>query len=539
MELLHNLTLGFSVALSYNNLVYAFIGVLLGTAIGVLPGLGPVATIAMLLPLTFALQPETALIMLAGIFYGAQYGGSTAAILVNLPGESSSVVTCLDGYQMARKGRAGAALAIAALGSFFAGTVSTIIIALFSPVLSRFALQFGPAEYFSLMVLGLVGAVVLASGSMLKAIGMVVLGMLLGLIGIDVNSGAERFSYGIPELADGVNFGVMAIGVFGFAEIIKNLQTEEKRELLSEKVGGLGLTREEWREASPAVVRGTLLGSILGILPGGGALLSSFAAYALEKRIARDPSRFGQGAIAGVAGPEAANNAGAQTSFIPMLTLGIPPNAVLAMMMGAMTIHNIQPGPQVMTSNPELFWGLVASMWIGNLMLVILNLPLIGLWVKLLKVPYRLLYLAVLAVCCIGAYSLSNAVFDVYLAGLFALVGYVFMRLGCEPAPLILGFILGPLMEENLRRALLLSRGNITVLITEPLSLLLMIVASVSCADARAGLRPQSRTSFQRIATRHETSEATSDDQGRKPVDSYPRCEPLDGGMSGLGQKRY
>lgn len=477
MDLLSNLGLGFSVALSLHNVFYAFIGVLLGTAIGVLPGLGPVATIAMLLPLTFALQPETALIMLAGIFYGAQYGGSTTAILVNLPGESSSVVTCLDGYQMARRGRAGAALTVAALGSFFAGTVATIIIAIFSPVLTKFALQFGPAEYFSLMVLGLVGAVVLASGSVLKAIGMVVLGMLLGLIGIDVNSGAERFSYGIPQLADGVNFGVLAIGIFGLSEIISNLQTTERRDIVSDSVGQLGLTREEWREASPAVVRGTLLGSLLGILPGGGALLSSFASYALEKRIARDPSRFGKGAIAGVAGPESANNAGAQTSFIPMLTLGIPPNAVLAMMMGAMTIHNIQPGPQVMTSNPELFWGLIASMWVGNLMLVILNLPLIGLWIKLLKVPYRLLYLGILAFCCVGAYSLSNAVFDVYLVGLFAVVGFVFLRLGCEAAPLILGFILGPLMEENLRRALLLSRGDIAVLVTEPLSLLLLLTA--------------------------------------------------------------
>ena len=477
MASLDGLILGFSVALTLQNLSYAFIGVLLGTAIGVLPGLGPVATIAMLLPLTFSLQPETALIMLAGIFYGAQYGGSTAAILVNVPGESSSVVTCLDGYQMARQGRAGAALAIAALGSFFAGTVATIIIVLFAPVLSKFALDFGPADYFSLMILGLVGAVLLASGSILKAFGMVVLGILLGLIGIDVNSGFNRFSYGISELSDGINFGVIAMGIFGFTEIIVNLQQKEKREVFTENVGALMLTKDEVREAAPAVVRGTLLGSVLGVLPGGGALLSSFASYTLEKRIASDPSRFGKGAIAGVAGPESANNAGAQTSFIPMLTLGIPPNAVLAMMMGAMTIHNIQPGPHVMTSNPELFWGLIVSMWVGNLMLVILNLPLIGLWIRLIKIPYRLLYLAILAFCCIGAYSLTNAVFDVYLAALFGLIGYVFVRLGCEPAPLILGFILGPLMEENLRRALLLSRGDIGVLFTEPLSLAMLIVA--------------------------------------------------------------
>ena len=480
MDLLSNLALGFSTALTLSNLFYCFAGVLIGTLIGVLPGIGPIATLAMLLPTTYALEPTSALIMLAGIYYGAQYGGSTTAILVNLPGESSSVVTCLDGYQMARKGRAGAALGIAAIGSFVAGSFATVLVAAFAPPLTELAFKFGPAEYFSLMVLGLIGAVVLASGSLIKAIAMIILGLLLGLVGTDVNSGVARFSFDIPELSDGIGFVAVAMGVFGFAEIIVNLEKRDAREVFTSKVGSLLPNWNETKQAAPAVARGTLLGSILGILPGGGALLAAFAAYTMEKKIAGAKANppFGQGNIRGVAGPESANNAGAQTSFIPMLTLGIPPNAVMALMIGAMTIHNIQPGPQVMASNPTLFWGLIASMWIGNLMLVILNLPLIGVWIQLLKVPYRLLYPAILVFCCIGVYSINNNAFDVYITAAFAVLGYIFYKLQCEPAPLLLGFILGPMMEENLRRAMLLSRGDPTVFFTRPLSLTLLLMAA-------------------------------------------------------------
>jgi len=480
MDLLNNLALGFSVALTWQNLLYAFGGSVLGTLIGVLPGLGPVATIAMLLPSIYALDATPALIMLAGIYYGAQYGGSTTAILINVPGESSSVVTAIDGYQMARQGRAGAALAAAGLGSFFAGCVGTVIIAAFAPPLTELAFKFGPAEYFSLMVLGLIGAVVLASGSLIKAIAMILLGLLLGQINTDVISGTPRFSFDIPELTDGIGFVVIAMGIFGFGEIIANLgQPAEHREVFTKDVKGLWPTKKDFQEAWPAVLRGTALGSILGVLPGGGALLASFAAYTVEKKVSKDPSRFGKGAIQGVAGPESANNAGAQTSFIPMLTLGIPPNAVMALMVGAMTIKGIQPGPQVMTSNPELFWGLIASMWIGNLMLVVLNLPLIGIWIKLLTVPYRFLFPAIVTFCCIGCYTLNNNSFDVYMTAIFAVVGYIFYKLSCEPAPLLLGFILGPMMEENLRRALLLSRGDWSTFMTRPLSAGLLIAAAL------------------------------------------------------------
>jgi TctA family transporter len=479
MELLSNLGLGLSVALTFTNILYCFLGVLLGTLIGVLPGIGPVPTIAMLLPITYALPPVSALIMLAGIYYGAQYGGSTTAILVNLPGESSSVVTCIDGYQMARQGRAGKALAVAAIGSFMAGTFATLVVAAFAPPLAEVALKFGPAEYFSLMVLGLISAVVLASGSLVKAIGMIVLGLLLGIIGTDVNSGLQRYTFGVPELSDGIGFVVIAMGLFAFAEIIINLEHREHREVFTDKVSNLMLTWKEFKEVLPAIARGTGIGSVLGILPGGGALLSAFAAYTVEKKISNNPSSFGKGNIRGVAAPESANNAGSQTSFIPLLTLGIPPNAVMALMVGAMTIHSIQPGPQVMTSNPQLFWGLIASMWIGNLMLVVLNLPMIGIWVKLLQVPYRLLYPAILVFCCIGTYSLQNNVFDVLLTVVFGVLGWLFVKLECEPAPLLLGFILGPLMEENLRRALLLSRGDPTVFVTRPISATLITLAAI------------------------------------------------------------
>ena len=496
MELIDHLILGFGVAFTLQNLIYAFVGCLLGTLIGVLPGIGPLATIAMLLPATYGLPPVSALIMLAGIYYGAQYGGSTTAILVNLPGESSSVVTVIDGYQMARKGRAGPALAAAGLGSFFAGCVGTLVLAAFAPPLTEIALKFGPAEYLSLMVLGLIGAVVLASGSLLKALAMIVLGLLLGLIGTDVNSGAARFAFEVPELLDGVSFVVIAMGVFGYGEIIKNLsEADENREVFTGKVKGIMPTGEDLRRMMPAVFRGTAIGSVLGILPGGGALLSSFAAYTLEKKTRLKPGEvpFGQGNIRGVAAPESANNAGSQTSFIPMLTLGIPPNAVMALMVGAMTIHNIQPGPMVMTSNPELFWGLIASMWIGNLMLVVLNLPLIGIWIKLLTVPYRWLFPAIVLFCAIGVFSTNNNSFDIWMVALFGLVGYVFIKLGCEPAPLLLGFVLGPMMEENLRRALLISRGDWSVFVTRPISasllacavLLLLVILSPSLKRKR------------------------------------------------------
>ncbi|MBI3436085.1 MAG: tripartite tricarboxylate transporter permease [Proteobacteria bacterium] len=478
MELLENLALGFAVALTPQNLLFCLIGALVGTLIGVLPGIGPLATLAMLLPTTFYLPPVAALIMLAGIYYGAQYGGSTTAILVNMPGESSSVVTCLDGYQMARQGRAGSALAIAALASLFAGTVATLVIAVASPPLSRLALKFLAPEYFSLMMLGLIGSVVLARGSLLKAIAMVLLGLLLGLVGADVNSGWERYTFGLATLGDGIGFVVVAMGLFGIAEILINLESAEGPPA-SVAIGRLMPTRAEMKLAWPATLRGTAIGSVLGVLPGGGALLSSFAAYAFEKRISRTPERFGAGAVEGVAAPESANNAGAQTSFIPLLTLGIPSNPIMALMIGAMMIQGITPGPQVMGEQPALFWGIIASMWVGNLMLVIINLPMIGIWVKLLEVPYRLLYPAIVLLCAVGVYSLNNSTQEVALTALFGALGYVFHKLGCEPAPLILGFILGPLMEENLRRALVISRGDPLVFLQRPISLSLLLVAGL------------------------------------------------------------
>ena len=479
MEILSHLALGFGEALSPWNLLFCFLGAMIGTFIGVLPGVGPTATIAMLLPLTFSLPPIGALIMLAGIYYGAQYGGSTTAILVNMPGEASSVMTCLDGYQMARQGRAGPALATAALGSFFAGTLATLLLAVTAPPLARFAQNFGAAEYFSMMVLGLIGAVVLASGSVFKAVAMIFVGLFLGLIGTDVNTGAMRYTFGIHELADGIGFVPVAMGLFGIAEILRNLESVQDRTILATRITGLMPTLADMRAAFPAVLRGTALGSVLGVLPGGGATLSSFAAYTLEKNIARDPSRFGRGAIEGVASPESANNAAAQTSFIPLLTLGIPENAVMALMVGAMTIQGIQPGPQVISSQPALFWGMIASMWIGNLMLLVINLPLVGLWVSLLKVPYRLLFPGILVCCALGVYSLSNSTFDVMLTMGFGLLGYLFLKIGCEPAPLLLGFVLGPMMEENFRRALLLSRGNFLTFVERPLSLALLLLAAL------------------------------------------------------------
>ncbi|MFG1348542.1 tripartite tricarboxylate transporter permease [Xanthobacter autotrophicus] len=480
MELFDNLALGFSVALSLQNILYCFLGVLLGTLIGVLPGLGPIATIAMLLPITFGLPPVSALIMLSGIYYGAQYGGSTTAILINLPGESSSVVTAIDGHQMARKGRAGAALATAALGSFFAGTVATFLLALFAPPLADLALQFGPPEYFSLMVLGLIASVTLASGSVVKAIAMIVLGLLLGLSGQDIYTGAPRFTFDLPELSDGFDFVALAMGMFGVSEIIRNLEDEHQRSLVAAKVKSLMLTKDEFKRIIGPVLRGTALGSFLGILPGGGAMLSSFAAYSIEKKISKTPQEFGRGAIEGVAGPESANNAGAQTSFIPMLTLGIPSNPVMALMIGALIIQGITPGPNVVTEKPDLFWGVIASMWIGNFMLVLLNLPLIGLWVRLLTVPYHVMFPAIIAFCCIGVYSVNNNTFDVYSMALFGVLGYALVKLDCEPAPLLLGFVIGPMLEEYLRRAMLISRGDPMVFVTRPISAILLGLAAAA-----------------------------------------------------------
>lgn len=497
MEIIGNLAHGFSVALSFTNLLFALIGALIGTAIGVLPGIGPVATISLLLPITFGQPATTAIIMLAGIYYGAQYGGSTTAILLNLPGEISSVVTTLEGYKMARNGRAGAALATSALASFFAGTVATILVAASGPLLTQVALSFGPADYFSLMLLGLIIAAVLAQGSVLKSICMVVLGVALGLVGTDVQTGQQRFTFGIPELSDGIGFVAVAMGMFGIAEIILNLERPEARSVLRTKVGSLWLTREEFRRATPSVLRGTVVGSALGILPGGGAALASFGSYMMERKISRGRDKFGTGAIEGVAGPEAANNAAAQTSFIPLLTLGIPSNAVMALMVGALIIQGIQPGPRMVEAQPDLFWGLIASMWIGNVMLLIINLPMIGMWVKLLQVPYKYLYPAILAFCCIGVYSLNNNVFDVYMTVLFAVFGYMCNKLKMEPAPLLIGFVLGPMMEEHLRRAMLLSRGDPMVFVQRPISATMLGIGAVALlAMALPNLRKGKETAL-------------------------------------------
>jgi putative tricarboxylic transport membrane protein len=484
MELFSGLVLGFQTALTPINLLYCLIGAFVGTLIGVLPGLGPAATVAMLMPASFVLPPVSSLIMLAGIYYGAQYGGSTTSILVNLPGEASSIVTTLDGYQMALKGRAGVALATSAIASFFAGTACTVVIALFAPPLAKVALSFGAPEYFALMVLGLVASVVLSRGSLLKAIGMIILGLLFGLIGQDVNSGTQRYTFGFKELMDGIGFVTVAMGMFGLGEIILNLEREGTTQRIVAKITTLMPTREDWKRMVAPILRGTALGSFLGILPGGGALLASFAAYSLEKKVSPHGAEFGTGAIEGVAAPEAANNAGAQASFIPMLTLGIPTSPVMALMIGAMIIQGVSPGPSVMTDQPALFWGVIASMWMGNLFLLVLNLPMIGLWVRLCMVPYHLLYPAILVFCGIGVFSLSNSEFDIHLMALFGVLGYLFAKLECETAPMLLAMILGPLMEEHLRRALILSRGDPTIFLRRPISLGILLVTAASLATA-------------------------------------------------------
>lgn len=479
MDVISNLALGFSVALSLQNLAYCFLGVLLGTLIGVLPGVGPLVTIAMLLPITFGLDPVSSLIMLAGIFYGAQYGGSTTAILVNMPGEASSAVTAIDGYQMARQGRAGPALATAAVASFVAGTISTLVVAFFGPLIGLWALEFGAAEYFALMLMGLVFSAVLAHGDLIKSLAMVAAGLMLGIVGTDVTSGLPRFTFGLSELLDGIGFTVIAVGLFAVAEIVQNVSKTEKVEIFSKDVKNLMPTWTDMKVAAKPTLRGTVLGSFFGALPGITASVASFSAYMLEKKLAKDPSRFGQGAIEGVAAPEAANNAAAQTHFIPTLTLGIPATAVMALMLGALTMQGIQPGPDVMTSRPELFWGLVASMFVGNLLLLVLNLPLVGVWARLTQVPYRWLFPAIMMFAALGNYSLNNSAMEVYLCAAAGVLGYVMAKLECHPAPLILGFVLGPMLEENLRRALLMSDGSFAVFVTRPISLTFLIVTAL------------------------------------------------------------
>lgn len=470
---------GFLLAATPTNLLFALVGSLLGTLIGVLPGIGPLATISMLMSFTLLMDPLTSLIMLASIYYGAQYGSSTTAILCNLPGETSSVVTCIDGHQMARQGRAGPALATAALSSLFAGCVATFLIVLFAPPLASIALNFSASEYFLLMLLGLIASVVFSHGSVLNALAMGLLGVLLGLVGTDIETGTLRYTFGIGEISNGLDIVAVGMALFGLTEIVMNLSNPEARDVMMQKITHLFPSRRDFRDAAFPAIRGTVIGSLLGVLPGGGAALSPFASYMLEKKVASDPSRFGQGAIEGVAGPEAANNASAQTSFIPLLTLGIPTNPVIALMLGAMLIQGIQPGPQVIASRPDLFWGLIASMILGNLMLVVINLPLIGFWVRLLKVPYRVLFPAIVIFCCIGAYSLNVTPIMLFIMGGFAVFGVVLTVLGFQPIPLLLGFVLGPLAEENLRRAFVLSRGDPLVFVTRPLSivLVLMIIA--------------------------------------------------------------
>src|SRR5262245_32798577 len=467
------------VALSLRNIFLCFIGCLIGTLVGVLPGVGPVATITMLLPITFGIDPIGALIMLAGIYYGAQYGGSTTAILVNIPGEVTSVVTTLDGHQMARQGRAGVALGIAAIGSFIAGCVSTLVIAALAAPLTAMAPLFGPADYFSLMVLGLMCAVVLARGSVPKAIAVILVGILLSTVGTDLESGEERLTFGWTEISDGLEVAVLAMGMFGFAEILRNLESTQARDVVHGRIGNLLPNRLDMKQSAGPIARGTLLGSVLGLLPGNGAVLGPFASYTLEKKISKHPEKFGTGTIEGVAGPESANNAGAQTAFIPLLTLGIPPNVVMALMVGAMTIHGIVPGPQIMTKQPHLFWGMIASMWVGNLMLLVINLPLIGLWVRFLKVPYRLMFPLIVLLCCIGIYSVNNSPTEVVMTAAFGLFGYALLKYGFEPAPLMLGFVLGRLMEEKLRQALVISRGSFMTFIERPLSGSLLLLSLV------------------------------------------------------------
>ncbi len=482
---LSGLTLGLETALQPSNILICLLGVTLGTMVGVLPGIGPTATVALLLPITFNFDPVASLIMLAGIYYGAQYGGSTTAILINLPGESSAAVTALDGHQMARQGRAGPALATAALGSFFAGTVATVLVALFAPPMASVALKFGPAEYFSLVVLGLVISIALASGSTVKALAMIVLGLLLGTVGQDLfSTGVPRFTFGIRELYQGLDFVSIAVGLFGLALIIRNLERQQTQSVVTKKVKGLWLNRDDFRRIRMPVLRGTAIGSALGVLPGGGHVLASFMSYSVEKRVSKHPEKFGRGAIEGVASPESANNAAAQTSFIPLLTLGLPAHPVMALLVGAFIIQGITPGPNVINDEPALFWGLIASFWVGNLLLVLLNLPLIGLWVRLISVPYEVLFPAIIAFAAVGCFSLGLNPWDVFVIAIIGVLGYFLIRWGCEPVPLLFGFVLAPLLEENLRRAMIISRGDPSVFVTRPISAVLLSLALVALVVA-------------------------------------------------------
>ncbi len=477
MDLINNLAIGFGVALTPDNFLYCLLGATFGTLVGVLPGIGPLTTIAMLLPLTFKMTPVASLIMLSGIYYGAHHAGSTTAIMLNTPGDPSSLVICLDGHPMARQGRAGPALCIAAIGSFFAGSFGVLLMALFSPPLASVALKFAAPEYTSLVIVALIATVVLARGRFLMNVGMSLIGLLLGTIGTDIESGSARFTFGITNLADGINFIIIAVGVFAFAEMTANLGRGGSAPLPPAPFRSLLPRRSDLAASWKPILRGTVLGSALGLLPGTGPMVSSFASYSLERQLARDRTRFGNGAIEGVAGPEAANNAAAITHFIPMLTLGIPAGAAMALMLGAMLVQGITPGPRMITEHPDIFWGLLASMWLGNLMLLVLNLPMVGIWIKLLTIPYRFLVPAILVFCCIGVYSVNNAAFDVVLAAGFGAVGYAFSLMRCQPMPLIVGFILGPILEQSLRRALLLSRGDLSVFVTRPISASLLVLA--------------------------------------------------------------
>ena len=477
MELLNYMMMGFSVALQPMNLFYCFLGVLIGTLVGVLPGLGPVAAMSLLLPATFHTTPVASIIMLAGIFYGAQYGGSTTSILVNIPGEASSVVTCLDGYQMARQGRAGPALGISAFGSFIAGTIGIIGLMLIAPPLVDFALKFGPPEYFSLMVLGLMILTFLTSASMVRALMMAAFGLAVGTIGLDNISGLPRFTFNIPELLDGVGLVPLVMGLFGISEVLLNIELRIRTEVFTSKVKGLLPTLEDWARSIWAILRGTFIGFFLGILPGGGAVIASFISYAIEKRVSKHPENFGKGAIEGVAAPESANNSAAQGGFVPLLTLGIPSNAVMALLLGALIIHGVTPGPLLLSQHPDLFWGLVASMYIGNAMLLVLNLPLIGIWVQLLKVPYPILFPIIILFCLIGSYSINNSSTDVLIMVVFGVVGYLMKKLSLEAAPLVLAFVLGPMLETSLRQALIKSKGSFLIFFTRPISATFLLIA--------------------------------------------------------------
>jgi putative tricarboxylic transport membrane protein len=482
MDILAGLAQGFAVALQPINLLYCFIGVFIGTLVGVLPGIGPVSAMSLLLPVTLSGTPESGIIMMAGIYYGSMYGGSTTSVLVNIPGEAASVVTCLDGHAMARQGRAGPALGIAALGSFAAGTFALVALMLVAPALARVAIAFGPPEYFSLMVLGLTVLSFLSQGSMAKSLLMAAVGVVLGLVGIDQITAQPRLTFDRLELLDGIGLVPIVMGLFGVAEILANLEQELKREVIKARIGGLWPSMQDWAESKWAIVRGTLLGFFLGILPGGGAVIASFASYAIEKKISKTPERFGQGAIEGVAAPEAANNAAAGGAFIPLMTLGIPPNVVMALLLGAFIIHGLQPGPLLMIQRPDVFWGIVASMYIGNAMLLVLNMPLIGIWVQVLKLPYRILFPLILMFCIVGVFASGNATFDVVLMVVFGVLGYLMRKFGYEPAPLVLAFVLGPMLENNLRKSLILSHGDFQIFIARPISAVCLLLAAAALA---------------------------------------------------------